>query len=332
MDFMQAIFEATRDCWNTIHSGGWPELGWWSYLLLTILVATEGPVSTLIGAAAAAAGILDIRFVFVSAFAGNVLGDSLWYSVGYLSDLKRIHRFGRWFGLQNHHVDRLEQEMHRHATKLITLSKVAIGLIIPTLVAAGLARVPWRRWFPLVLVVETAWTFLIVNLGYHGTGLIAQMEKGIQTVGIVVLALIIGVALWYGRRFFAESETAMDLEDQHYLHLEINLSSPSSLPTSPTITVGTSLAEQRHFTPWRNSSFQPLHRHFHRAVGHRRTAYKQLCWRFPVKQLPEKPLARRPIAARSMMTRAMAEGRSALQVLATASSPTYLQEVHFAGD
>ena len=37
----------------TIRHGGWPDLGVWSYVLLAILVATEGPITTLIGAAAA---------------------------------------------------------------------------------------------------------------------------------------------------------------------------------------------------------------------------------------------------------------------------------------
>ena len=86
---METIIEFVKELWATVHSGGWPELGVWSYVLLALLVATEGPVSTLLGAAAAAAGILDIRFVFLAAFLGNVLGDCLWYwslkSLGRLS-------------------------------------------------------------------------------------------------------------------------------------------------------------------------------------------------------------------------------------------------------
>ena len=83
---METIIEIVRNLWSTVHSGAWPELGIWSYVLLALLVATEGPVSTLLGAGAAAAGILDIRFVFLSAFLGKVIGDCLWYSVGYANN------------------------------------------------------------------------------------------------------------------------------------------------------------------------------------------------------------------------------------------------------
>lgn len=199
---MEALFETIRECWVSIHHGDWLELGAWSYILLALLVATEGPVSTLLGAAAAATGILDIRYVYLGAFVGNVAGDCLWYSVGYVNKLSRIHRIGRWIGLREHHLDRLETEMHIHATKLIAVSKLAIGLIIPTLIAAGLARVPWRRWFPLVLSIEVVWTILMVNLGFYGAGWVTQMEHGIQLIGIVFLLLIGFGIFWFGGKIF----------------------------------------------------------------------------------------------------------------------------------
>lgn len=209
---METTIEFVREIWSTIHHGVWPELGIWSYVLLALLVATEGPVSTLLGAAAAAAGILDIRFVFISAFLGNVLGDCLWYSVGYVNNLQSIYRRGRWLGLQRHHLDRLEVEMHTHATKLIALSKLAIGLIIPTLVAAGLARVPWKRWFPLVLLIEILWTILMVNLGYHSAGLITQFERSLQVVGVIALVAVISAILWYAQRMYRKSEETFAAE------------------------------------------------------------------------------------------------------------------------
>lgn len=209
---METTIEFVREIWSTIHNGVWPELGIWSYVLLALLVATEGPVSTLLGAAAAAAGILDIRFVFISAFLGNVLGDCLWYSVGYVNNLQSIYRRGRWLGLQRHHLDRLESEMHTHATKLIALSKLAIGLIIPTLIAAGLARVPWKRWFPLVLTIEIFWTILMVNLGYHSAGLITQFERSLQVIGVIALIAVISAIVWYAQRMYRKSEETFAAE------------------------------------------------------------------------------------------------------------------------
>jgi len=242
---METIIEFVKELWATVHSGGWPELGVWSYVLLALLVATEGPVSTLLGAAAAAAGILDIRLVFLAAFLGNVLGDCLWYSVGYANNLQSIYRWGRWLGLQSHHLDRLELEMHTHATKLIALSKLAIGLIIPTLVAAGLARVPWKRWFPLVLVIEVTWTIVMVNLGYHSAGVIKQLERSIQLVGVIVLVALIAAVVWYARRVYRKSEETFAAEDAAVINQPLAL---PILPREPILPVPATHSQQ-------NSSF-----------------------------------------------------------------------------
>ncbi len=222
---METLIELMREIWAVVHGGTWPELGVWSYVLIALLVATEGPVSTLLAAAAAAAGILDIRFVFASALIGNVLGDCLWYWIGYVNNLQSICRRARWFGLRDHHLDRLELEMHTHATKLIALSKLAIGLIVPTLIAAGLAKIPWRRWFPLVLVIEIVWTFLMTNLGYHATGLIAQVERSLQIFGLIALIILFSAIVWYAKRMYRQSEEAFAAEQQ--------LAQPPLFPLAP---------------------------------------------------------------------------------------------------
>lgn len=172
-----------------------------------LLVAIEGPLSTLIGAAAAAAGFMDIRLVLVATVVGNVGGDVVWYLVGRMGWNDHLLRYGGWLGLRPHHLARLERAMQAHAVKLILLSKVAYGLIVPTLVAAGMARVPWRRWFPVVFVTETAWSFLLVWVGFHATWMIAEFERGLHVVGLVVLAaVILGVMLLMRRRVREQSK------------------------------------------------------------------------------------------------------------------------------
>jgi membrane protein DedA with SNARE-associated domain len=330
---MELFFETARECWSTIHSGGWPELGWWSYLLLALLVATEGPVSTLLGAAAAATGILDIQYVFLSALLGNVLGDCLWYSVGYVNDLKKIQRFGRWLGIHSHYIDRLEHEMHTHATKLIALSKLAIGLIVPTLVAAGLARVPWRRWFPLVLLIEVIWTFLMINLGFYGAGLLTQLERGLQLIGVGVALVLISGAIWYGRRFFAQREAALatEFEPADGLSAAVTCVADRAAATNLTFVrqtpeADTSLIRKALYQSFPQRSFSL------ELAACKRNTYKQLLNRFSTTRLPAPRLTSRSLTAKSAMTRAI--GRSSATAFSPSrhSRPPRQVQIHFAGD
>ena len=203
-------WRALQDLWNGLQAGIYPDLGVWSYVLLAMLVATEGPLSTLLGASAAAAGYLDIRFVYIATLIGNVTGDTLWYTIGYQGRVKWLLEHGRWFGLRPHHLARLEREMHSHATKLIVFAKIAYGLIVPTLLAAGIARVPWRRWFPIVFVVETLWSLLLVWVGFHATGLISRFARGLEYIGAAVLIGIAVALIWFLRKRIDRQELEMD--------------------------------------------------------------------------------------------------------------------------
>ncbi|MEX1020341.1 MAG: VTT domain-containing protein [Litorilinea sp.] len=216
---MSEIWITINEIVQSVRSGGLPDLGIWSYAILAVLVATEGPLSTLLGAAAAAAGVADLRWVVLATVVGNVLGDCLWYTIGYLGKAEKLKCYGRCVGIQGKHIDRLENGMQVHALKLILFSKVAYGLIVPTLVAAGVARVPFRKWFPVVFVMETLWSLVLVYVGYHATWLLVDFEQGLRTVGIVAVALIltaVGVFVYRGRRQAAQVASAQLLAAEYY--------------------------------------------------------------------------------------------------------------------
>jgi membrane protein DedA with SNARE-associated domain len=230
---MDEVIRFFREVWETLRNGGFPDLGIWSYVLLALLAATEGPFSVLLGAAAAAGGYLRADWVYLAAVTGNLAGDCAWYWVGFAGKPHYIARFGRWLGMHPEHVVRLEVAIRAHAVKLILLAKLSISLMIPTLVAAGLARVPWRRWFPVVFALELIWTALLVFVGYHATGVITRFEHSLQAVGVLALLLVIAGAVWYGRRVIRREE------EQEAMHFAEKRASPAPLaPTQPPPAVG----------------------------------------------------------------------------------------------
>ncbi len=56
----------------TLRSGHLPEFGYWTYIVLGLLVLIEGPIATLLGAAAASAGLMRPWAVFLAAAIGNL--------------------------------------------------------------------------------------------------------------------------------------------------------------------------------------------------------------------------------------------------------------------
>jgi membrane protein DedA with SNARE-associated domain len=197
---MHNLMILLRDVVVTLKSGELPQLGFWTYIILALLVAVEGPIATLLGAAAASAGLMRPMPVFFAAAAGNLTADSLWYTLGYMGKTEWILHFGRRLGLRESLIDHLKQNMLAHATKVLFLAKLTVSFVIPSLIAAGLLRIPWRRWFPALIVAETIWTGSLVLIGYYTTEALKRVERGVEYAVLAASIAFVIFAILAGRR------------------------------------------------------------------------------------------------------------------------------------
>lgn len=193
-----------QEAWQAIHSGQLPDLGFWSYVILMILVFVEGPAATLVAATMAASGILRADLVFLFSMIANFLADVFWYSLGYFGGDRRILlRIGwvrrRWFTIR-----RLQRNLHGRAARIYLLTKLSMGLLtIPLLIASGMSRVPWYRLALVSLIVEPIWNALLVLAGLRLGEYVAQMERGLQIIAMVGTIVVLFVLLFFYRRIFA---------------------------------------------------------------------------------------------------------------------------------
>jgi membrane protein DedA with SNARE-associated domain len=186
-------------------NGQFPEWGVWSYLVLALLVAVEGPIATLLGAAAASAGVMRPGLVFFAASAGNLIADTLWYSIGYAGKLEWFWRFARRLGIRHEQLEHLQHHMRKHAARILFFAKLSMSLMIPSLIAAGLVKAPWRRWFPAVFSGELIWTGSLVLIGYYTTEAMKRVEQGIEYFILGASVVFIFFLFLAGRRILRQS-------------------------------------------------------------------------------------------------------------------------------
>lgn len=202
---MESVIELLQQIWSDFQQGQLPELGPWNYLLLSLLMIWQGPIASVFGGAAASAGLLKPGWVFIVGVAGNLTADIVWYSVGRKGNVDRLFEGGR-LGVHRSRFQRLRTGMQIHATKILLMAKLSFGLAVPTLVAAGLSRLSWRKWFPVVFLGETIFTGTLVLVGYYATEAIKQVEQGLQLFMIIVTIALILAALWFVPRFLRNDD------------------------------------------------------------------------------------------------------------------------------
>jgi membrane protein DedA with SNARE-associated domain len=194
---MSELVEVLRTFWANLQSGQLNQLGPWNYLVLAFFMVWQGPIATLLGGAAAAAGLLKPGWVFLAGIVGNLAADVVWYSLGRRGKVDRLFDEGGKFSNQRGRYQRLRGAMRHHATKILLMAKLSAGLAVPALVTAGITRVEWRKWFPVVFIGETIWTGSLLLLGFYATEAIKQVEDEIQLLIALMSFIFLMVVVWY---------------------------------------------------------------------------------------------------------------------------------------
>ncbi len=187
-----------------LRNGQLPELGFWTYIILALLVLFEGPIATLLGAAAASAGLMRPFGVFAAAAIGNLTADTLWYTLGYVGRSDWIRQFGRRFGASERLIHHLEQQMIAHAVRVLFIAKLTLSFVIPSLITAGLLRIPWKRWFPALVLAETLWTGSLVLIGFYTTEAIKRVQQWVEYVALGISVVFVIVVILEGRRIIKQ--------------------------------------------------------------------------------------------------------------------------------
>lgn len=201
---IDTLLEMMRSLWTSLQQGQLPELGHWTYIVVALLVIVQGPLMTLLAAAAAAAGLLRLPLVFAAGVLGNLAADILWYNVGRAGKIPWFLRFTAPARrpLLEKKIASLQAGMSKNATRLLLLAKLSTGFAVPTLIAVGLARVPWKRWFPIAFLGETLWTGSLALIGYFASSYVARFSQDVRLFGLVMTILLMCASVWLAHRYF----------------------------------------------------------------------------------------------------------------------------------
>lgn len=214
-DCMAQLMQLIDNFWYGLKSGQVLNLGWWSYALLALLVALEGPMATMLGAASASGGFMRLPLVYAAAVTGNLIADMLWYLLGYACKIQWLVRYGRWLGVRRRDLDQVQQGLQDHSPKVLLIAKLTNLLVIPTLIGTGLARVRWVRWFPAILIGTIISTGVLTLVGYYSTEAAKRVGQGLECLTFASPITFILVTLWLIRRRLKQRGESEDFKEQN---------------------------------------------------------------------------------------------------------------------
>lgn len=132
------------------------------YVFVFIGMIIEGDVLLFIAAFFTHQGIFDIGDMLVAVLAGTIVGDTLWYVLGFQLNnsflfLKRwIDRIARPF----------DKQLRSRPFRTIFISKFIYGIHHALLVRAGSLKLPFKKFALVDLAAIVLWVATVGGLGY----------------------------------------------------------------------------------------------------------------------------------------------------------------------
>lgn len=179
-----------------------PLVSFLPYLVISLFLILGSPLSALLRNSTFFMRWLPPLPVYLPLVTGTLAVDILWYLVGRFSKVEWLLRLHPKFAAHTGRVEQLQHIVNVHAPRMLFISKLTLGLTIPTLVATGLTRVPLRRWVGMLVLGELIKSAVLLSAGYYCLLGIQHLSEGSNPVFMALAAVVI-ISLgmvWFKRR------------------------------------------------------------------------------------------------------------------------------------
>lgn len=161
----------------------------YGYFAMLPLMIIEGPVVTIISAMLASLGAFSWPIVLLFSIAGDMIGDILLYGAGYKWGMEFVHHFGKYMGITEKLVLRMQKYFEKHGGKTIFAVKSTTGLCWATFVAAGIVKMKFKKFVQYSFLGGVVWSGFLVAMGYFYGYLWKEIKQYISWVGWIIFGV-----------------------------------------------------------------------------------------------------------------------------------------------
>jgi membrane-associated protein len=171
------------------------------YLFLFPVVVVEGPIITVIAGFLSSLGLLNIFIAYAVVVGGDIVGDIIYYALGYYGGQRFVKRWGRFLGITLERVERLEKHFEKHSGKTLIIGKLSHGIGGVVLVAAGIARMPLRKLVLYDFIPTLPKSLILLLIGYYSGESYVKISSYLDYTAIgTVVAAVIFIVIYFMMR------------------------------------------------------------------------------------------------------------------------------------
>jgi len=152
----------------------------------------EGVSVMLLGGFFAARGYFSFSLVWLAMFLGDVLGDVMWYYVGYFGGTRIIGKIEKIFKTKlKEKSEKMKKFLEERGGRIIIGIKFTAGLCFAMLITTGTVKMKFKKFLKYDVLGSIGWVSLMCGLGYFFGESYDLLDKYVKRMGFVVTGMVI---------------------------------------------------------------------------------------------------------------------------------------------
>jgi membrane protein DedA with SNARE-associated domain len=145
-------------------------------------------------------GHMNFWQLFVVAMAAQLLGVSCAYAIGRYGGVALVKRYGKYVLISSRELDAAQRAFDKRGSWLVVFGAVIPGIQGFLGYIAGIGQMNFGRFLVSAAVGKLVWIGGLIYLGMVLGDYIEVVDGAIKQIGMVVLAALIVMGIWYVRR------------------------------------------------------------------------------------------------------------------------------------
>lgn len=200
-------------------------LGHWGYFLIFLVVALEcqafvglfmpGETLVIVAGFLAGRGIFDLDVLIATVSAAAIVGDSIGYELGRHLGRGWLLRSGRWIGVRQNHLQKVDGYFRKHGGKSVFFSHFMHFLRAVMPFMAGSSRMGYTPFLFFNALGCIVWASTFTFLGYFFGESWRMLEKWMgRAAAIIGALLVLGLTLAWLWQWISRHETELKAQWQ----------------------------------------------------------------------------------------------------------------------
>ena len=185
---------------DVIAAGGYPVV-FFLILLESTLVPIPSELVMPFAGFMAYQGKFSLPVILVINSSAALLGSGLCYWIGVVGGKPFLLRYGKYFLVRRHDIEKTETFFARHGKATILIARFLPVIRHVISVPAGIARMPLRGFFLQTFLGSTIWGGVLILLGYYVGANWKTFSNTLKRVDLLIGAILVLGLVALGIRF-----------------------------------------------------------------------------------------------------------------------------------